>query len=173
MIPKYRLVEYLVGASLRGDGATLGALRRGWAQPLALYPIIAPFLPLPPTQRTEDVSLLVARLFGRYPKLGHLPFAIALREAALRRSGGTIEKRLTAILAAPFADLPEHLRNTISLLAAEGLSLDWYRLMDDLLRWDADGQPVQRAWARAYWSTDERPSPQQTPEKSEPTKETV
>jgi CRISPR type I-E-associated protein CasB/Cse2 len=151
MSSTYRLVDHLASAAARNDGATLFALRRSWTQPLAIYSIVAPFLPLPPSKRAEDVSLLVARLFSEYPKLGDTPFAIGLARVAANRGGPSTELRMTALISATFVDLPRLLRRSVNLLRAEGATIDWHRLMDDLLRWDADGQPVQRAWARAFW----------------------
>jgi CRISPR type I-E-associated protein CasB/Cse2 len=149
----YRLVDHLSQASQRGDGATLGALRRGWSQPLALYPIVAPYLPIPASRHAEDVSMLVARLFGENPKAGNVFLPIALQR--LDSNSATAEARMVSILSAPFVDLPRLLRRAVARLAAERIAIDWHRLMDDLLRWNAEDQTVQRAWARMYWGTSE------------------
>jgi CRISPR type I-E-associated protein CasB/Cse2 len=155
MTTSYKLVDFLARASARNDGAVLSALRRGWTQPLAIYPIVAPFLPVPPSKRAEDASILVALLFGSHPKPGSVAFAAGMRVASDRRGSKSIEARMAALIATPFDDLPRQLRRAVALVAGEGVALDWHRLMDDLLRWDAEGEPVQRAWARAYWGAHE------------------
>jgi CRISPR system Cascade subunit CasB len=149
-VTTYRLVDHLYQAIERGDGATLGALRRGWSQPLALYPIVAPFLPVPPSRHSEDVSMLIARLFGEHPKAGSTPFAAALQRVDTQHGSG--EARMVAILRAPFVDLPKHLQRAIALIVRGGIAIDWHRLMDDLRYWNAEGENVQRAWAREFWS---------------------
>jgi CRISPR type I-E-associated protein CasB/Cse2 len=93
----------------------------------------------------------VARLFGDYPTQGTTPFAVGLARVAEARGGAGMEARMTALVSSPFADLAYPLRRAVGLLRAGGVALDWHRFMGDLLRWDADGEPVQRAWARAYW----------------------
>ena len=52
-------------------------------------------------------------------------------------------------------DLPYKLRQATSLLARDGIGLDWKRLYHDLRYWDDPerDREVQKWWARGYWST--------------------
>jgi CRISPR system Cascade subunit CasB len=49
-------------------------------------------------------------------------------------------------------DLPYRLRQMVRYLAARGIGLDWPQLLRDLRRWNYPDRPVQKAWARAYFS---------------------
>jgi CRISPR type I-E-associated protein CasB/Cse2 len=165
----FRLIDSLARAAERGDGAVLGALRRGWTQPLALYPVISPFLPVPASKHVEDVSMLVACLFGEYPKRGSTPLAAALRRVAERRGGNASEARFTALLVAPRSELPTHLRRAVTLAKGEDIAIDWHRLFDDLLRWE--DYATRRQWAREYWAPTTATT--EPTEPTEPTKETT
>lgn len=139
----YRLVDHLATAARRGDASVLGVLRRGARDPVQLYPIVARFLPEPPSKRAEDVSLLVAGLFPLAPALGSVPLA----EALARKGGSNL--RFSALLSSSFASLDRPLRWAVASVAAP---IDWHRLFGDLLAWDAQGRPVQRGWARQYFA---------------------
>ncbi len=63
-----------------------------------------------------------------------------------------ITARFGAVLALPSEDLPDELRRLVRLLHQKGAPFDFVRLLRDLLRWDDPDQPVQKEWARHYWS---------------------
>lgn len=63
-----------------------------------------------------------------------------------------ITARFGAVLALPAEDLPDELRRLVRLLHQKGAPFDFYRLLDDLLRWTDLDQPSQKTWARQYWS---------------------
>jgi CRISPR type I-E-associated protein CasB/Cse2 len=149
----YLLVDRLSRAAAKGDRATLAALRRGWSNPLALYPIVAPFLPQSPTRRQEEASLVLARLFGEHPFVGSAPLGTALRSVVDARASASVESRFSALLAAPFEDAPSHLRHLLALLARELVGLDWHDLFFALLRWDEPDARAQRRWAVQFWGS--------------------
>jgi CRISPR system Cascade subunit CasB len=62
-----------------------------------------------------------------------------------------MEARFVALLNAHPDDLDDHLRHAVSLLKAYERPLDWFRLFDDLLRWDHPDGHVQLRWARDFY----------------------
>jgi CRISPR system Cascade subunit CasB len=68
-----------------------------------------------------------------------------------RKLEKSTEKRLIALLNCHRDDLPEHLRQIVSLLKAKEVPLDWAQLLSDIKHWERDDRPVQKAWARGFW----------------------
>jgi CRISPR type I-E-associated protein CasB/Cse2 len=62
------------------------------------------------------------------------------------------EKRFTDLLDTDREELPYKLRQTIALIARDGVGLDWVMLIHDLIRWDDPERRVQKQWARGFWS---------------------
>jgi len=62
-----------------------------------------------------------------------------------------IEKRLVACLNCHRDDLPEHLRQIVSLLKSSDVPIDWTQLISDIRYWERDDWRVQKAWARGFW----------------------
>lgn len=61
------------------------------------------------------------------------------------------EKRLVACLNCHRDDLPEHLRQIVSLLKSRDVPIDWMQLLSDIRYWDRDDWQVQKAWGRGFW----------------------
>jgi len=72
------------------------------------------------------------------------------------------EKRFVALLNCHVDDLPQHLRQAVSLLKAHNVQIDWARLLDDVQKWDHQEGHVRRDWAQAFWSDPDRPDNDQT-----------
>lgn len=62
-----------------------------------------------------------------------------------------LKRRLEAMLASPREELPEHLRQTVSLLKSRGIPVDWAQLLCDLRAWNWARNPVQWDWSRAFY----------------------
>lgn len=88
--------------------------------------------------------------------LGHAIWELYLR----RDMPPSIEARFIALLDADDEQLPDRLRQTLSLLRAEGVSVPWAQLLGDLLAWNHPDRYVQRRWARAFY---QRTAPQPDP----------
>ena len=132
------------------------ALAWGRAEPIRLYPLVAPYLPVPPDRVAEDVSLLVASLFGEFGRagVGGMTVARAIRVAGAEGSASRTNDLATAILTARRDELAPHLRRGLFLAQAKVKApLDWHRLFADLLAWQRTDQAVQRAWARDFWAS--------------------
>jgi CRISPR system Cascade subunit CasB len=140
--------------------AALAALRRGLGKPVGaapqMFPYLVPWVPSSPSRSREEAFYLVASLFAWHPhgwtgdardtNLG-ASFAILARD----RGGTSVERRFVALLGCDREDLPEHLRQTIGLLRASDVPVNWSALLHDLQRWGWESRMVQRAWASRFW----------------------
>lgn len=75
------------------------------------------------------------------------------REASLKGSGQSIERRFTSLLDADEGQLSHRLRQMVTLLLSEGAArIDWAELLNDLTYWNSRERYVQRRWARAFYA---------------------
>lgn len=111
--------------------------------------------------RALDDALLVGALYAVHAAKSDEPwyggyvtaastFGTSCRAA--KDGSGSMDQRVSALLDARRSDLPYRLRQAVALCAAKGAGVRYDGLLRDLLRWDAPGRPVQRAWAQAYWA---------------------
>lgn len=70
---------------------------------------------------------------------------------ALRNDSDSLDLRFLALLDAPRADVPRHLRGLVGQLAAKAIAVNWERLLRDLCAWDSADRPIQEQWARSYY----------------------
>ena len=98
---------------------------------------------------------LVAGLFGfAHDEVEDMPgvsLGSALRSLYEKRENDSLERRFMALLNTDAEHLPGYLRQSISLLKAEGIGLDWGTLLADICAWNAPGKPVQKKWIRDYY----------------------
>lgn len=74
----------------------------------------------------------------------------ALRE---RTGSSSVEQRFIALLDADHEQLPQRLRQMVTLLSSHDIAPDWARLRRDLLAWNSAERFVQQRWARSYYAT--------------------
>jgi CRISPR system Cascade subunit CasB len=85
----------------------------------------------------------VAGLFARHPSQRAASLATSLGELMHHRDNSpSIEQRFIALLGADAEGVLDHLRQAISLLAADGLGLDYARLLLDLQVWLSPPRPT-------------------------------
>jgi len=155
---QHPFIDYLEGLRDADDRQALAALRRGLGRrPGAapeMYPYVVPRLPTEVHPQDEEVYYLIAALFASHPmstpngNLGdHLRAVVKGDE---NRQAG-VERRFTILLSVHREDLPDHLRQTISLLRSHEVAVNWRQLMSDIRYWDHPDAFVQRGWARAFW----------------------
>lgn len=99
---------------------------------------------------------LVAGLFALHPQAGRKSLASNLGELMRNRDSESIEKRFIALLGADPENLPNYLRQIITLLAADGLGVNYGSLLSDLGRWlnpyDIEARDkVRQRWARDFY----------------------
>lgn len=150
----------------RARGA-MANLRRGLGKPAATaYEMDRYVLTRLPERADEKPYYLVAALFAHWNQgkdkaedaEGNLGRSLrrladryiadgASRDEAEKR----LEKRLNALLNAHSDDLPQHLRQIVSLLKSKDTPLNWIRLLHDVQSWDDESRSVQHEWARGFW----------------------
>jgi CRISPR system Cascade subunit CasB len=152
-----RFIEYLHG--LREDRGALAALRRGSgdipATVVSVYPHVFRFLPREASEWEVDAFCTVASLFALHPAEGGEGRSVgeALRLVAEKTGSTSVEQRFVALLECHREDLPEHLRQAISLVRSHEVPIDHLKLLEDVLGWDWPSRSVQRQWARDYYAT--------------------
>lgn len=65
------------------------------------------------------------------------------------------EKRFVDLLDTDTKELPYKLRQAITLIARDGVGLDWVMLIRHLGQWGHPDRWVQKEWARRFWATPE------------------
>jgi len=84
------------------------------------------------------------------PRAGNLGESIAQSYLKRERSG-SIEKRFVALLDADLEQLPQRLRQMLTLLNADGVEVAWEQLLKDLCGWKSEERWVQHGWARSFY----------------------
>jgi CRISPR system Cascade subunit CasB len=65
------------------------------------------------------------------------------------------EKRFIDLLDTDAEELPYKLRQAITLIARDGVGLDWVLLIQHLRHWSHPDRWVQKEWARGFWAAAE------------------
>jgi CRISPR system Cascade subunit CasB len=162
-------IRFLESLVQRKDRAALAALRRGSGHhPAAAVEAYGHVMPrvakdIAPRERDLDerIYLLAASLFAfhqiSWPMVdaekSYTNFGASMARLASATESAGVERRMNALLASSFEDLPEHLRHAVSLLKAKQVGIDWTRLISDLRWWNDEDRRVQREWARAFWAS--------------------
>ena len=100
---------------------------------------------------------LVAGLFALHPQQGNRSLAAAFGALMRERESANIERRFIALLDADAQNLPNYLRQAVSLLKADERALDYAALIGDLNCWlnpHADQQwrdRIRQRWARDFY----------------------
>lgn len=139
----------------------LANLRYGMRDRLhADYPVGRVFPALAPGGLTDDSDrnewrTLIAALFGHAHDVVEeskgVSLGSALRTLYEIRQNDSLERRFMAALNSDGEHLPGHLRQSISLLKAESVGLDWGMLLGDVCAWNIAGKPIQKKWTRDYY----------------------
>ncbi len=144
----------------RKDRGALAALRRGLGSAPGTMPLMYPqILPWAPQNRqAEDVCYILGSLFALHPEPGgngNLGTAFKTMKLLEKRSGRkeheSLERRFVALLNCHRDDLPNHLRQAVSLLKSKDVPINWGRLLKDILSWNHESHFVQQQWAREFW----------------------
>jgi CRISPR system Cascade subunit CasB len=160
---------YALGSGDRQRSAearrTLARLRRssaGHQQEAEAYDIVFPHNP---PEKEQEQWLLVAGLFALHPhgndargrSIGRaMRLLVAKRPAAARR--------FTQLLSVDRDALPHYLRQAVQLLRADGVPLDYHRLLVDLVKImqspREEAHRVRLGWARDYYRPNRQPANQ-------------
>ncbi|MEX1247567.1 MAG: type I-E CRISPR-associated protein Cse2/CasB [Anaerolineales bacterium] len=168
-------IIYLQDLAQKEDRGALAALRRGLGQKpgteAAMYPHVVRWVSADLRGWSEEIYYVVGSLFAWHSQsapqgnLGHHLQGLAQG----RKNSESIERRFTALLNAHVDDLPDQLRQIISLLKSGDVPVNWEQLMKDLRNWDHPDRYVQHQWARGFWGNRQPQieETEQTPEKGE------
>lgn len=96
---------------------------------------------LPPSGVAEG------RSEGQGPTLGSAAAELYVK----RGRSPSIEQRFVVLLDADSEQLPHRLRQMVTLLRTEQVSLDWRQLLKDLLYWNHERRFVQQRWAKGFY----------------------
>jgi CRISPR system Cascade subunit CasB len=112
------------------------------------FSLLPPGVPL----YQEQAYFLVATLFpmaesGSTGNLGH-----ALQQARTAKNKKGLDRRVRYLLDSDDLQLPFRMRQTVRFLQSCRVRVDWTGLLEDLLMWDTPTRPVQRRWARSYFT---------------------
>jgi len=150
---EHYLIRYLKSLAEKDDRAALAALRRGLGKAPGtapeMYRYIVPLLPEKTYRFQETAFYLIASLFASHPvsiQKGNLGNHLA--QARGENNAAALERRFTALLSAHPDDLPNYLRQTISLLKSKEVPVNWDQLLKDLLWWN---DQTRKRWATAFW----------------------
>lgn len=153
------LERLLGGDSDRREAATLAKLRRGLTEnsgerDIWLYGHLGGAAP-----EQEEPAALVASLFALWHQGGRgrsqrPPDSFGGSYGRLLAVTGSesVERRFATLLDSHPDDLPARLRHAVTLLRSKDVPINWEQLLRDLLWWGAENRPVQRRWARAFWT---------------------
>lgn len=157
-----RFIDHLLRLNDQDRGA-LAALRHSLAfapgdDPKA-FPYVERFVGRDwhPADARRLAMYAVAGLFAAHPVVHERSLPAALGKLLREKGRPSLELRFRALLEADSDGVMPHLRQSVSLLAADGLGYDHAGLLCDLAAWlDERADPtrrdeIKRRWARAFY----------------------
>jgi CRISPR system Cascade subunit CasB len=96
----------------------------------------------------------VGGLFAYHPAHTDQHTSLGAAFRRLRETSGSMDQRFLALVGTDSEALDKPLFQAVSLLRAHGVSLNYFRLLQDLLRWGHDENYVQKNWARDYFRSE-------------------
>jgi len=106
---------------------------------------------VPPYQ--EETYFLVATLFPLTESGDEGSLGRALYRARDKKYAQGLDRRVETLLDADREQLPFRLRQTIRFLYSKRVTVNWPRLLKDLLAWGHPKRYVQENWARDYFAS--------------------
>jgi len=70
-----------------------------------------------------------------------------------------VERRFMGLLTSDIEELPDTLRQAVSLLKSKKELVNWRQLLRDVLAWTREGGYVQKQWGRAFWCAPQTAQP--------------
>lgn len=156
--PRQRQIADFVAALERLDAAGRARLKRNAGRSLGeardVHRVFFQALPYEVVGRSQDEEtyFLVATLFPMAESRSDgASLGSTMRRVRQLRESASLDRRFQNLIDSEREQLPFRLRQTVRLAAATEQTIDWARLLNDLLAWDLDGRPVQLRWARDYF----------------------
>ena len=157
-----RFIQHLQGL----DRGALAKLRRSLAfEPgthVPAFSYVEPFASEDGSRR--KAHYLAAGLFALNPRhINGGDFGWSVRELQRQHESESTEARFLVLLDADPEQLPNRLRQMVSLVKSKEVGVNWSRMLTDLLGWNHPDRYVQIRWARSFYGA----APEQTPEESD------
>lgn len=97
----------------------------------------------------------VAALFALHPLATDARVSLGGSFGELRKNSDSTEKHFQLLIASDEHDLFARLKQTVSLLKASNVPVNWYVLLTDLTTnsWDDPQRPIQLKWARDFYKS--------------------
>lgn len=125
----------------------------------AAYPYVEPFVQS--DGQAREVHYLVAGLWAAHWREGRaekpMDLGLAAAHHQLESGSSSLERRFISLLDADTGQLPNRLRQMVTLLKEQ--PLDFGALLDDLLRWNSPNKRTQNQWARNFYRAQESATP--------------
>lgn len=109
---------------------------------------------LPPdvSEYQEEMYFLLATLFPLAGSGSGGDLGTSLLRAKQKKNSKGLDRRVQFLLDADETQLPFRLRQAVHFLQSNRVTVNWYRLLEDLLNWKHPERFVQRRWARSYFA---------------------
>lgn len=164
----YELISAIERLRDNDDRARLASLRRGLGQSpgavLEASRVIEHMLDEDDPPWVADTLYVIAPLFALHPvsyrgdrwtDMGDHFRALFSRD---EDPPPNVERRFLALLSSEPDDLPDALRQAVSLLKQKEVAVNWHRLFDDVQKWltpspegEEKRQEVRLRWSRHFW----------------------
>jgi len=164
----YELIGALERLRDNNDRARLASLRRGLGQLPGAVPeagrVIEHMLDEDDPPWTADTLYVIAPLFALHPMSGQRNYRNDMGSHFRALYGKdqdpppNVERRFLALLSSEPDDLPDALRQAVSLLKSKDVAVNWHQLFDDVQQWldrrlegEEKRQEVRLRWSRDFW----------------------
>lgn len=148
-------ITAFVAALAKLDAGARARLKRCAGQTLnearevaLFYSILPPGIPA----YQEEAYFLIATLYPLAESGGTGDFGASLHRTQQKKNVKGLDRRVQSLLDADEVQLPFRLRQAVRFVDSNQIKVNWPRLLDDLLHWNSFNRPVQRRWARSYFS---------------------
>lgn len=157
-------VGYLNGLREMDNRAALASLRRGMGQPpgevVETAQIVESQLEVDTPKNLRATCYIAGSLFALHPEpggAGNMGDHFRAMCGDLKPGEelpSNIEKRFTRLLESEIDELPDQLRQAVSLVKSKNVPINWYQLAQDVANWhfDKGRQLAINAWASHFWN---------------------
>lgn len=170
-------IGYLHELSKKDDRGALASLRRGMGQRpgsvIETAGIVERQLAIGTPEDVRNACYIVGSLFALHDQDGGKGnMGRHFRE--LGEPGQdpppNVEKRFKALLASDRDELPDTLRQAVTLLKSKAVPVNWFQLAQDVQSWQFEGgrERVSKNWARSFWNADRPKSSDTQPTTNNP-----
>ncbi len=156
-------IGYLHALRDNDDRGTLARLRRGMGQPpgsnIETASIVERQLAIGTRDDVRNACYISGSLFALHDQDG----GSGNMGRHFRKLGEpgqdpppNVEKRFKALLASDRDELPDALRQAVTLLKSKAVPVNWFQLAQDVQSWQFDDgrEHVRKRWARSFWNAD-------------------